>query len=145
MENSKVEKAEIERFNSLLIRTISFAIMYPGVFLIRLLPSGHMALIAFIILAVLFLIFMYATIRGFYFSRKIKNDPALKQALTNEMYRSFDSKARATGYCLTLFLTVILYILNEFYVDIPIDIALPALLYVGIVAPDLHKLFLYKP
>lgn len=143
MENSTVEKVEIERFNSLLLRTISFAIMYPGVFLIRLLPSSH--IIAFIILAVLFLIYIYAFIRGFYFSRKIKNDPVLKQALTNEMYRSFDSKALITGYVSTLFLIVILYILNEFYIEIPINIALPALLYVGIVAPDLHKVFLYKP
>lgn len=145
MENSRFEKMEIERFNSYLLRTISFAFWFLGMILIQL-PLNNLVMAIVGIVATLFgIMFFYASVKVFHVYKKIKKDPALYQALMNEMYLSFDYKAVVTGYYSMLAFVVILVFLGSVItIPIPIKTISMAVIYVGVVSTDLRRLFLYK-
>lgn len=143
MENSRFEKMEIERFNSYLLRTISFAFWFLGMILIQLPLNNLVMAIVGIATALFGIMFFYASVKVFHVYRKIKKDPALHQALMNEMYLSFDYKAIVTGYYSILAFVVILVFLGS-VITIPIKIISMAVIYVGVVSTDLRRLFLYK-
>ena len=86
MENSRIEEVEIERFNSLRLRAISFAVWFLGLILIQL-PLNNLVLATIGIISALFcLSFIYATFKTTDVFKKIKKDSTLNQALMNEMY-----------------------------------------------------------
>lgn len=144
MDNLKIEKAEVERFNSLLLYGVSFAFWFLGMILMQLSLSSHLMRVAVSLVTAIFgLLFVYASVKVFKVFRKIKKDPVLNQALGNEMYLSFDYKSLATGYYSILILAVILCFLSV-YIDMSLRLVSMAIIYVGVVSATLRRLLLYK-
>ena len=139
MENSRIEEVEIERFNSLRLRAISFAVWFLGLILIQL-PLNNLVLATIGIISALFI---YATFKTTNVFKKIKKDSTLNQALMNEMYLSFDYKAVCTGFYSTMFFVMLLFIVSNF-MEIPGKIICMAVIYIQVVSTDLRRLFLYK-
>lgn len=143
MENSKIEEVEIERFNSLRLRAISFAIWFLGLILIQLPLKNHVLGIIGTIAALFGLLFIYATFKTTNVFKKIKKDTTLNQALMNEMYLSFDYKAVCTGFYSTILFVVLLFLASNF-MEIPGKIVCLSVIYIQIVSTDLRRLSLYK-
>ena len=143
MENSKIEEIEIERFNSLRLRAISFAVWFLGLILIQLPLNNHVLGIIGIIAALFGLLFIYATFKTTNVFKKIKKDTTLNQALMNEMYLSFDYKAVCTGFYSTILFVVLLFLVSNF-MEIPGKIVCLSVIYIQIVSTDLRRLSLYK-
>ena len=143
IENSRIEKKEKERFNSISLRTMAFVFWFPGIILIDFpLDKLSMAIVA-VVTSLFGILFFYAAIRVFRVFRKIKGDPVLQQALMNEMYLSFDYKSLVAGFYSTLIYVIILFLLSNF-VDIPARIICLTIIYVAVVVTELRRFFLYR-
>ena len=143
MENSRIEEVEIERFNSLRLRAISFAVWFLGLILIQLPFNNHVLDTIGMIAALFGLLFIYATFKTTNVFKKIKKDTTLNQALMNEMYLSFDYKAVCTGFYSTMLFVVLLFLISNF-MEIPGKIVCLSVIYIQVVSTDLRRLFLYK-
>lgn len=143
MENSKIEEIEIERFNSLRLRAISFAIWFLGLILTQLPFNNHVLGTIGIIAALFGLLFTYAVLKTTNVFRKIKKDATLNQALMNEMYLNFDYKAVCTGFYSTMLFVILLFLVSNF-MEIPGKIVCLSIIYIQVVSTDLRRLSLYK-
>lgn len=143
MEASIIEKMEKTRFNVMLLQIIGFGIWFTGMILVQL-PLNRSFFVVCNILSPFFgLFFIYATIKNLLLCRKIKNNKELFEALGNEMYQSFDYKARTSGLYAAILCVMFIFLSNE-YLNWPVKIYCMIIILVAVITVGVHRLLLYK-
>lgn len=143
MEASVIERMEKVRFNVMLLQIISFGIWFTGMILIQLPLSRPVFIVCNILSPIFGLFFIYATIKNFLLCRKVKNDKELVEALGNEMYQSFDYKAKSSGLYATILCVMFIFVANE-YLNWPVKIYCMVTILVAVITVGVHRLLLYK-
>lgn len=143
MEASIIEKTEKARFNVMLLQIISFGFWMAEGILIQFSFSKPVIIICSVMSAISGLLFCYATFKNLLLSREIKNNKELFYALSNEMYKSFDYKARTSGLFSTLISVILIYLLDD-YIHLPVKTYCLILLFIAVITIGVHRLILYK-
>lgn len=143
MEASIIEKTEKARFNVMLLQMIGFGLWMIGGILIQFPFSKSVINICSIVSAIFGLLFFYGTIKNLFLSREIKNNKELSNALGNEMYKSFDCRAWASGLFSTIICVMLIYLLDD-YINFPVKVYCLILLFVAVITVGVYRLILYK-
>ena len=143
MEASIIEKTEKARFNDMLLQMISFGIWMIGGILAQFPFDKPVINICGIISAIFGLLFFYGTIKNLLLCREIKNSKELSNALGNEMYKSFDCRARTSGLFSTIICVMFIYLVDD-YINFPVKVYCLILLFVAVITVGVHRLVLYK-
>ncbi len=145
MENITIEKMEIKRFNTLLVRTITSTLLMGWLaWWVYCIDNNENTRIMGYINIFMVLISGVITWKTSAVLEKIKNDKRLAEALDGEIYSVYNYKSLATGFYAALISGVVVFTIGD-YLNFSVHTGALIIVFVAGLSSQIRKLILYKP